>query len=66
MLYIIMPKLILYPYVHSIKYIPLLAPPQPPVIYYNLTIEKLNQPVILNCSVSAVPRPRVSVDTSRH
>ena len=34
----------------------ILAPPEPTLEYYNSTVQ-LNQPVILNCSVSAVPRP---------
>ena len=32
------------------------APPEPTLKYYNYPVE-LNQPVILNCSVSAVPHP---------
>ena len=45
-------------YMHiPLMYIFLLVSPQPLLEYYNHTIEKLNQPVLLNCSVSAVPRP---------
>ena len=38
------------------NYYSLVVPPKTTLKYYNYTIE-LNQPVILNCSVSAVPRP---------